>query len=63
MKKSNMVLLGMQLIARGYYDYHDLTFFYQVGAWTCNFIAVGALCTYPIRSLKEHFKQRRAAAE
>ncbi|NOU51963.1 hypothetical protein HG263_15630 [Pseudoalteromonas sp. JBTF-M23] len=58
-----MMLQGMELISRAYYDYHDLGLIYQVGVWVCNFIAVGALCTYPIRSIKEHFKQRRAAAE
>ncbi|WP_152087841.1 hypothetical protein [Pseudoalteromonas sp. A25] len=58
-----MMLLGMQLIARGYYDYHELSLLYKVVGWMCNFIAVGALCTYPVRSLKEKFKQRRAAAE
>jgi hypothetical protein len=58
-----MAFQGMQLIARGYYDYHDLSFVYKTGIWLCNIVAVGALCTYPIRSIKEHFKQRRAAAE
>ncbi|CAH9052085.1 hypothetical protein PSECIP111951_00545 [Pseudoalteromonas holothuriae] len=58
-----MALLGMELIARGSYDYHDLGMVYVIGAWMCNFIAIGALCTYPIRSLKDHFRQRRVAAE
>ncbi|MBD1580685.1 hypothetical protein [Pseudoalteromonas sp. S16_S37] len=58
-----MGLLGMQLIARGYYDYHNLSVLFKTVGWLCNIIAVGALCTYPIRSIKEHFKQRRAAAE
>ncbi|NOU50039.1 hypothetical protein HG263_05740 [Pseudoalteromonas sp. JBTF-M23] len=58
-----MMLQGMELISRAYYDYHNLGLIYQVGVWICNFIAVGALCTYPIRSLKDYFQQRRAATE
>ncbi|MBD1583450.1 hypothetical protein [Pseudoalteromonas sp. S16_S37] len=58
-----MMLLGMELIARGYYDYHELSVIYVVGGWLCNFIAVGALCSYPIRSIKEYLKQRKTAVE
>ncbi|CAH9051574.1 hypothetical protein PSECIP111951_00420 [Pseudoalteromonas holothuriae] len=57
-----IMLLGMELISRGYYDYHDLGMVYIVGAWLCNFVAIAALATYPIRSIKEQFKQKRAAA-
>ncbi|MBD1583032.1 hypothetical protein [Pseudoalteromonas sp. S16_S37] len=58
-----MMMQGTELIVRAYYDYHELGLIYIIVGWTCNIIATAALATYPIRSLKEHFKQRRAAAE
>ncbi|CAH9049985.1 hypothetical protein PSECIP111854_00441 [Pseudoalteromonas sp. CIP111854] len=57
-----MMLLGMQLIARGYYDYHALNIVYIVGGWICNLIAIAALASYPVRSIKDHYKERRATA-
>ncbi|MBD1580771.1 hypothetical protein [Pseudoalteromonas sp. S16_S37] len=57
-----MMLLGMQLISRGYFDYHELSIIYKVGLWICKVIILTALVTYPIRSIKDYFKQKRAAA-
>ncbi|MCF6437492.1 MULTISPECIES: hypothetical protein [Pseudoalteromonas] len=55
-------LLGMQLIARGYYDYHALSSMYRMGGWMCNLMVVTALCTYPIRCLKGYFREKYAMA-
>ncbi|CAH9049668.1 hypothetical protein PSECIP111854_00315 [Pseudoalteromonas sp. CIP111854] len=57
-----IMLHGMQLIARRYFDYHELNMVYILIGWTCNFIAISALATYPVRSIKDYFKQKRAAA-
>ncbi|CAM4105077.1 hypothetical protein [Pseudoalteromonas byunsanensis] len=58
-----IMLMGIQLIARGYFDYHDFSMVYKVGFWVCNLIVITALCTYPIRSLKDYFKEKHVMAE
>ncbi|CAH9049671.1 hypothetical protein PSECIP111854_00318 [Pseudoalteromonas sp. CIP111854] len=50
-----MALLFMQLIARGYFDYHELKMVYVFGGWACNIIAVAALSIYPIRQTLAYF--------
>ncbi|WP_261625617.1 hypothetical protein [Pseudoalteromonas holothuriae] len=45
----------MQLIARGYFDYHELKMVYVFGGWACNIIAVAALSIYPIRQTLAYF--------
>ncbi|WP_105168938.1 hypothetical protein [Pseudoalteromonas sp. T1lg23B] len=57
-----MALMGMQLITRNYFDYHDLSIIYKVGLWICNLMAITALCTYPIRCLKGYFREKYAMA-
>ncbi|CAH9067994.1 hypothetical protein PSECIP111951_03965 [Pseudoalteromonas holothuriae] len=56
-----MMLQGMQLIARGYYDYHALGMVYVIGGWMCNLIALTYVASYPIKSLKDYFREKRAA--
>ncbi|CAH9051589.1 hypothetical protein PSECIP111951_00423 [Pseudoalteromonas holothuriae] len=45
----------MELIARGYFDYHELTIVYRIGGWACNIIAIAALSIYPIRQTLGYF--------
>ncbi|BBN80641.1 hypothetical protein PA25_06260 [Pseudoalteromonas sp. A25] len=50
--------LFMQLIARGYFDYHELGIVYRVGGWTCNTVGIAALSIYPIRQTLGYFQKR-----
>ncbi|NOU52870.1 hypothetical protein HG263_20405 [Pseudoalteromonas sp. JBTF-M23] len=55
-----MTLQFIQLIARGYFDYHALVMTYFVAVWVCNIVAVSAMSIYPIRQTLVYFKQRGA---
>ncbi|CAH9051580.1 hypothetical protein PSECIP111951_00421 [Pseudoalteromonas holothuriae] len=54
-------LLFMQLIARGYFDYHELIMVYVFGGWACNIIVIAALSIYPIRQTLAYFQTQREA--
>ncbi|BBN80638.1 hypothetical protein PA25_06230 [Pseudoalteromonas sp. A25] len=56
-----MALLFMQLVARGYFDYHELGMVYVFGGWACNIISVSALSIYPIRQTLGYFQKRSVA--
>ncbi|CAH9051584.1 hypothetical protein PSECIP111951_00422 [Pseudoalteromonas holothuriae] len=55
----HMALLFMQLIARGYFDYHELSMVYVIGGWACNIIAIAALSIYPIRQTLGYFNTQK----
>ncbi|BBN82340.1 hypothetical protein PA25_23250 [Pseudoalteromonas sp. A25] len=57
-----ITLIFIQLLARGYFDYHELSPIYTIGVWSCNIIAVTAMSIYPIRQTLAYFKQRTEAA-
>ncbi|CAH9049670.1 hypothetical protein PSECIP111854_00317 [Pseudoalteromonas sp. CIP111854] len=50
--------LFMQLVARGYFDYHELGMVYRIGGWACNIIAIAALSIYPIRQTLAYYSTR-----
>ncbi|NOU52050.1 hypothetical protein HG263_16075 [Pseudoalteromonas sp. JBTF-M23] len=52
------LFLFMQLIARGYFDYHELGMVYRIGIWICNIVAIASLSIYPIRQTLGYFKKR-----
>ncbi|WP_152086616.1 hypothetical protein [Pseudoalteromonas sp. A25] len=56
-----ITLQFIQLIARGYVDYHALVMVYFVAVWICNIVAVSAMSVYPIRQTLVFIKQRREA--
>ncbi|WP_172971606.1 hypothetical protein [Pseudoalteromonas sp. A25] len=47
----------MQLIARGYFDYHELKPVYKSIFWTSNLIGVVAISIYPVRQILVYFKK------
>ncbi|CAH9049669.1 hypothetical protein PSECIP111854_00316 [Pseudoalteromonas sp. CIP111854] len=51
----------MELIARGYFDYHELGMVYRIGGWACNIIVIAALSIYPIRQTLAYFQTQREA--
>ncbi|NOU51255.1 hypothetical protein HG263_12025 [Pseudoalteromonas sp. JBTF-M23] len=55
-----MLMQGMQLTARGYFDYHELKIIYVTVGWICNIIIISAIAAYPLKSLKLYIKQKRA---
>ncbi|CAH9049993.1 hypothetical protein PSECIP111854_00443 [Pseudoalteromonas sp. CIP111854] len=54
-----MGLIMMQLIARGYFDYHELGVLYSTVFWTCNFICIAAISIYPIRHTLAYFTKAK----
>ncbi|CAH9049989.1 hypothetical protein PSECIP111854_00442 [Pseudoalteromonas sp. CIP111854] len=54
-----MMLQMMELIARGYFDYHELKFVYILTFWACNLISLAALSIYPIRQTLSYFKKSK----
>ncbi|BBN80639.1 hypothetical protein PA25_06240 [Pseudoalteromonas sp. A25] len=53
--------LFVELVVRGYFDYHNFTPVYRVAAWVCNTAAIAALSIYPIRQTLRYFQKRRVA--
>ncbi|MBD1583449.1 hypothetical protein [Pseudoalteromonas sp. S16_S37] len=52
-----MAVMMMQLIARGYFDYHELKPAYKIVFWSCNIASIIAISIYPIRHTLAHFKK------
>ncbi|MBD1584865.1 hypothetical protein [Pseudoalteromonas sp. S16_S37] len=52
----------MQLIARGYYDYHELKVVYKICGWVSNLVSVIAMSLYPIRQTLAYFNKEKEAS-
>ncbi|CAH9067996.1 hypothetical protein PSECIP111951_03966 [Pseudoalteromonas holothuriae] len=49
----------IQLVARGYFDYHELSFVYKLGGWGASLVSICAMSLYPIRQTLAYFKRMR----
>ncbi|CAH9052095.1 hypothetical protein PSECIP111951_00547 [Pseudoalteromonas holothuriae] len=54
-----MSIQMMELIARGYFYYHELTPIYRSVGWASNILAISALSVYPIRQTLIYFKKSK----
>ncbi|WP_152086503.1 hypothetical protein [Pseudoalteromonas sp. A25] len=54
-------LLFMQLIARGYFSYHELKVIYKTGVLMSILIATAAMSLYPIRQTLAYFNKEKEA--
>ncbi|MBD1583246.1 hypothetical protein [Pseudoalteromonas sp. S16_S37] len=57
---ATILLNMMQIVARVYFDYHELNIVYLIGGLTCNFAMVASVSIYPVREFKNYIKQKRA---
>ncbi|CAH9052090.1 hypothetical protein PSECIP111951_00546 [Pseudoalteromonas holothuriae] len=54
-----MTLKMLQLVARGYFDYHAFKSLYFYVGWTFNFVSIAAISIYPIRQTLIYFKKSK----
>ncbi|WP_158678227.1 hypothetical protein [Pseudoalteromonas sp. T1lg23B] len=56
-----IVVLGIQLTARGYFDYHELKPLYATSVWIINLSTLAAVYQYPIKHTRMYLKKSKEA--